>query len=81
MRIRINRYLVEVYKPWGGAKAVWERMSDEELEKIEERLDEWDTWDETGINDFFWFNDETWLDIIGETEENFYNRPKQRELK
>lgn len=79
MKIEINRYLVEVYRPWGGAKAVYERMSDEELEKIEEWFNQInEPFSEIEINDFFWFDDSTVLEIIGENEENFYNRPRRR---
>lgn len=78
--INENFSLITDYKPWGGAKAVVGRMSTSELILIENFFDEFsnecdETLNETQINDFFWFDDEQWLQIIDCTEEEFYKRP------
>lgn len=42
------------FKPWCGAKAVFNRFTTEELDSIEDLLTEVkETWDETEINDTF----------------------------
>ena len=62
---------------WGGAKAVAERLSDEEFDILENYFEEMLEEDEqiafnpTYINDFIWFSQELY-EIIGTTEEEFW---------
>ena len=78
MRIIDNNYsLTRDYKPWGGAEAVVGRMTYEELTSIEKMLDEIneEPIEITKLNDFFWFDDEIWLEWLNTTEDEFYARP------
>ena len=52
---------------WSGAKNTVEYLTWEELETIESMLEEMypDGMDETDINDFFWFEDDTIAEWLG----------------
>lgn len=52
---------------WSGAKETVKYLTDEELDTIEEILEDCypDGMDETTINDFFWFEDETIAEWLG----------------
>jgi hypothetical protein len=52
---------------WSGAKDTVKYLTDEELDTIETRLEELnpDGMDETDINDFFWFEDDTIAEWLG----------------
>ena len=58
------------FEPWGGAVAVWDRLTVEEIDKIERWMEEieW-SWSNTGINDFFWFDLPTIAEILGDEDE------------
>jgi DNA-binding GntR family transcriptional regulator len=61
---------------WSGAKELAERLTWEELTEIEHHLEELypNGLTETELNDFFWFDSEFICNIIGETEEDIFNR-------
>ena len=52
---------------WSGAKNTVEYLTWEELEQIESMLEEMypDGMDETDINDFFWFEEDTIAEWLG----------------
>lgn len=52
---------------WSGAKDFTEKLTDNELDQIEDNLTELypDGMDETQINDLFWFEPETICDWLG----------------
>ncbi len=52
---------------WSGARSTVEYLTDEELDTIESMLEELypDGMDETDINDFFWFEDDTIAEWLG----------------
>lgn len=52
---------------WGGAKDTVKYLTWEELEQIESMLEEMypDGMDETELNDFFWFEDDTIAEWLG----------------
>lgn len=65
------RYYVEKalrdFEFWGGAKSRAERLTSEELDKVEEHLDELlhDDYTETDVNDLFWYDFDKVCDSIG----------------
>jgi hypothetical protein len=75
MRINTEKSL-QHFQFWSGAKELAERLTWEELLEIEHQLDELypDGLTETELNDLFWFDAEFICDLIGETEENIFNR-------
>ena len=53
---------------WSGAKDTVKYLTDEELDTIEAMLEDCapaDGYDETAINDFFWFEDDTIAEWLG----------------
>lgn len=52
---------------WSGAKDTVKYLTDEELDQVEAMLEESnpDGMDETEINDFFWFEDDTIAEWLG----------------
>lgn len=52
---------------WSGAVDTVKYLTDDELDKIEEMLEELNPngMDETDINDFFWFEDDTIAEWLG----------------
>ena len=75
MRIKTEKSL-QHFQFWSGAKELAERLTWEELIEIENQLEELypDGLTETEINDLFWFDSEFICDLIGETEEDIFNR-------
>ena len=62
---------------WAGAKDTVKYLTDEELEQIETMLEELypDGIDETAVNDFFWFEDDTIAEWLGYNDfEEIMNR-------
>ena len=58
---------------WSGAKENANELTDAQLDTVESMMEEIqpDGWDETEINDFFWFEFDTikeWLGITDEEE-------------
>lgn len=51
------------------------RLTDDELDTIEQCMDDCgEPWDETQVNDFFWFDTETICDWLGITEDELWER-------
>lgn len=52
---------------WGGAKGTINYLSDDEVERVFQMLEDCypDGMDETELNDFFWFEDDTIADWLG----------------
>lgn len=75
MRIKTEKSL-QNFQFWSGAKDLAERLTWEELIEIENQLEELypDGLTETELNDLFWFDAEFICDLIGQTEEDIYNR-------
>lgn len=62
---------------WGGAKSRVEKLTERELLTIEDFINDFESeldWSETMINDFFWFDEEIWLEWLGITEEEWEER-------
>ena len=75
MRIIYSQNLKH-FQFWSGAKELAERLTWEELIEIENQLEELypDGLTETELNDLFWFDAEFICDLIGQTEEDIFNR-------
>ena len=75
MRIIYNQSFKN-FQFWSGAKEFAERLTWEELIEIENQLEELypSGLTETELNDLFWFDAEFICDLIGQTEEDIYNR-------
>lgn len=55
---------------WSGARALADKLTDEEFDRIEDILDSTgETYTETEINDMFWFDGDMIADWIGEEDE------------
>lgn len=61
---------------WSGAKDNASKLTEKELDQIENTLEELypEGMDETSINDLFWFDFETVCDWLGITEEEVDER-------
>ena len=65
---------------WSGAVSVAKRLTENEFEMVEQYLEETGAeFSETDINDFFWFETETILDIIDVDEDDFWKRGHEAE--
>ena len=75
MRIKTEKSL-QHFQFWSGAKDLAERLTWEELIEIEHQLEELypNGLTETELNDLFWFDSEFISDLIGQTEEDIFNR-------
>ena len=75
MRITTEQTLQQ-FEFWSGAKDLAERLTWEELIKIENQLEEIypDGLEKTELNDLFRFEAEFICELIGETEEDIFNR-------
>ena len=75
MRIKTEKS-IKHFQFWSGAKELAERLTWAELIKIEHQLEELypDGLTETELNDLFWFDTEFICELIGQTEEDIYNR-------
>lgn len=73
MRIYSEKSLWD-FNFWAGAKSLAEALTWEELHTVEHMMEEIapeEGWDETAINDFFWFEGDTiaeWLGYSSEAE-------------
>ena len=60
---------------WGGALPVVRRLTDDELDTVEQYMEDCgEPWDETQVNDFFWFDTETLCDWLEITEDELWER-------
>lgn len=68
MKITSEKSLRE-FEFWSGAKETVKYLTDEELDTIETILEDCypEGMDETAINDFFWFEDDTIAEWLGYT--------------
>ena len=66
MKIYAETFLTE-FKFWSGAKDTVKYLTDDELSQIEYILEDCypDGMDETEVNDFFWFEDDTIAEWLG----------------
>ena len=64
---------------WSGAKENIALLYDDEIEQILSILDEVAYhWDMTTLNDFFWFDTDTWVEWIGFDDfETFYTERRK----
>lgn len=74
--MRIYTYVTEAQEVrdmvWSGAKATVEHLTDEEIEQILSALEDCDiAMTATQLNDFFWFDETTWLEWINVTLEEW----------
>jgi hypothetical protein len=78
MKIHSEKSLSD-FEFWSGGKDRAEKLTSEELDQIELTLEELypDGIDETELNDLFWFDFETVVGWIGETEEDILNREEE----
>lgn len=79
MKIVTDMYL-EDFEFWGGAKALAELLTNDEMDAIEEYLE--DTYEEltaTELNDIFWFGDDEIANVLGyEDEEQMWDKLLER---
>lgn len=63
----ISHKSLQEFEFWGGAPQTVKYLTDEELDIIEEILKDCypEGMDETAINDFFWFEDDTIAEWLG----------------
>ena len=75
MRIKTEKSL-QHFQFWSGAKELAEQLTWEELIEIENQLEELypNGLTETELNDLFWFDAEFICELIGQTEEDIFNR-------
>lgn len=61
---------------WSGAKDFVAKLTDDELDTIEYELEDIypKGMTETDINDIFWFNRDVICELLGETEEDIWDR-------
>ncbi len=81
MKIYTEKSLRE-FDFWSGAKDTVKYLTDKELDFIESQLEELypDGMDETEINDFFWFDDDTIAEWLGyDSFEDLMNRDSEEE--
>lgn len=81
MKIYTEKSLRE-FDFWSGAKDTVKYLTDKELDFIESQLEELypDGMDETEINDFFWFDDDTIAEWLGyDSFEDLMNRDEEDE--
>ena len=81
MKIYTEKSLRE-FDFWSGAKDTVKYLTDKELNFIESQLEELypDGMDETEINDFFWFDDDTIAEWLGyDSFEDLMNRDEEDE--
>lgn len=65
---------------WSGARDKVKYLTHDEIEQIEQELEELypDGMDETEVNDFFWFEDDTIAEWLGyDSFEDIMNRDKE----
>lgn len=76
--IKITKYIdLKHFEPWCGAIAFYARLSEDEIELLEDYISEIADYmeiDETWINDFMWFDDEHALEVIAADQDEFWNR-------
>ena len=71
----VDEIILHNFKPWAGAKAVFNRLTEEEIDKLEEILiDSGQILSSTDINDIFWFEDEWICEVLGIDHEEFWER-------
>lgn len=83
MQIRMESPLWEWAKTrsWSGGRNRLQHLAPSEIDRIEEILEDIaDSWDETQLNDFFWFDEETYLDWLGISQDDFNNRWSEEPL-
>lgn len=76
----IKETTLKDFEFWGGAAQFVEKLTEEELENVEEILEElendgdrhWFT--ETALNDLFWFEQDTICDWLNISEEEVWDR-------
>lgn len=81
MKIYTEKSLCE-FDFWSGAKDTVKYLTDDEIDFIESQLDELypEGMDETEVNDFFWFDDDTIAEWLGyDSFEDIMNRDKEDE--
>lgn len=81
MKIYVETSLKD-FEFWSGAKDTAEYLTDEEFDIIENLLEDAypDGLDETALNDFFWFEDDTIAEWLGYNDFNeIMNRDKDED--
>lgn len=75
MRITTEQ-TIKQFEFWSGAKDLADKLTFQELDTIQFELEELypNGLTETELNDLFWFDTEFICDLIGQTEEDIYNR-------
>lgn len=70
MKIYSEKSLIN-FEFWSGAKENASKLTSEQLDTVESMMEEIqpEGWDETEINDFFWFDFDTVKEWLGITDE------------
>lgn len=83
--MRVSREIeLKYFDFWSGARSRAEAMTSEELDTIQERLEEEypEGMTETELNDFIWFEGDTWAVWLGYAcEEDWRNAKREVEQK
>lgn len=71
----VDEIILHNFKPWSGAISVFNRLTTEEIDTLEEILiDSGQILSSTEINDIFWFEDEWICEVLGIDHEEFWER-------
>lgn len=71
----VDEIVLHNFKPWAGAISVFNRLTTEEIDSLEEILiDSGQILSSTEINDIFWFEDEWICEVLGIDYEKFWER-------
>lgn len=75
MRV-ISEMRLRDFEFWGGAKDFAAKLTDDELDTIEFEFEGVypEGMSDTEINDIFWFDKDFICELLGETEEDIWNR-------
>lgn len=67
---------IKQFEFWSGAKDLAEKLTPQELDLIQFELEQLypHGLKETELNDLFWFDSEFICELIGQTEEDIFNR-------
>lgn len=71
----VDEIVLHNFKPWSGAKSVFNRLTSEEIDTLEEILiNSGQILSSTDLNDIFWFEDEWICEVLGIDHEEFWKR-------
>ena len=80
MKIKIDITLWEWAKQrsWSGGRTTLQYLTIDEIDYLEAIIEEWDWADETQLNDWFWFDTDQILELLGIEQEDWEQRKPLR---